>query len=72
MVRYKFRVNGMSCVGCERIVQNEIDVIDGVRWSDADHETGTIEFAVPDPETGSYVEYIINNLGYEVKRVNRA
>lgn len=72
MVRYKFRVDDMSCVGCERIIQNEIDVIDGVSWNDTDHKTGTIEFTASDPETGSYVEHVINNLGYEVKKVNRA
>lgn len=69
MEEYELRVSRMQCIGCERLIEDEIDSVDDIARSNAHHEAGIVEFTAVDPETGSYVEHLIRDLGYEVTDV---
>ena len=69
MEQYTFQVAGMECRGCGHLIERELDTVDEVLQSAADHEAGTLEFTVTDPRTGSYVECLVSDLGYEVMAV---
>lgn len=66
MEQHTLRVTGMKCISCEQLIENEIGDVDDVARSNADYETGTVEFTAADSETGSYIEHTIRDLGYEV------
>lgn len=65
MGRYELSVGGMQCIGCERIVEHELERIDGVNRVDADHRAGVVECALRGA-TESEVARAIETLGYEV------
>lgn len=69
MEQYTFQVAGMECRGCGYLIERELDTVDEVLRSAADHEAGTLEFTVTDRNTGSYVECLVSDLGYEVTAV---
>lgn len=69
MEQYTFQVAGMECRGCGYLIERELDAVEDVLRSAADHEAGTLEFTVTDPRTGSYVECLVSDLGYEVTAV---
>lgn len=66
MVRHRFRVDGMTCTGCEAIIKREVSDIGDVEGVEVDHETGTVELTTTSAAAGGYVEQAINDLGYEV------
>lgn len=70
MEHYTFHVVGMECRGCGYLLEREIRAVDDVLRSAADHEADIVEFTVPDPETGSYVEHLVSDLGYEVTAID--
>lgn len=66
MVRHRFHIDGMTCMGCEAIIRREVSDIDDVEVIEVDHETGTVELTTTSAATGGYIEQAINDLGYEV------
>jgi len=49
MQRTTISVTGMSCNGCEQIVENAFKTIDGVTRADAHHEGNTVEIVSKRP-----------------------
>jgi copper chaperone CopZ len=66
MVRHRFRIDGMTCMGCEAVIKREISAIEDVEQVEVDHETGIVEFTTTTAATGSYIEQAVNDLGYDV------
>lgn len=62
----ELQVNGMTCKGCEAIINRELGDIEGVHRVEADHESGVVTIATDHSSTGGYVEQVIVNLGYDV------
>lgn len=65
-MRHRIDVDGMTCTGCEAILEREVGTVGDVTDVTADHEAGVVAFATPRPTTGSYVEQVIDGLGYVV------
>jgi|AntDeeMinimDraft_5_1070356.scaffolds.fasta_scaffold20091_2 copper chaperone len=65
-MRHRIDIDGMTCTGCEAILEREVGDVGDVTDVTADHEVGVVSFATPRPTTGSYVEQVIDSLGYEV------
>ncbi|WP_049903868.1 heavy-metal-associated domain-containing protein [Halococcus agarilyticus] len=65
-MRHRIDVDGMTCTGCAAIVEREVGDVGDVTHVAADHEAGVVSFATPHPTTGSYVEQVIDDLGYVV------
>lgn len=70
MERYQFQTEGMGCKGCEQLIKRKVGDIDTTEEISVDNETGVIEFTVADSTTGSYIEHLIWNLGYEITAVD--
>lgn len=67
MVRRRtIEVSGMSCMGCERTVENALRNASGVHRVDADHEAGTVEVAVDEDVPEDDLTSTIREAGYDV------
>lgn len=66
MVRHRIHVDGMTCRGCEAVIRREIDTVADVTDVTADHERGLVAFTAEHETVGSYVEQVVDDLGYEV------
>ena len=65
-MRHRIDVDGMTCTGCEAIIEDKVGAVGDVTHVTADHETGVVSFATPHPTTGSYIEEVVDDLGYTV------
>ncbi|MCH7661405.1 MAG: heavy-metal-associated domain-containing protein [Euryarchaeota archaeon] len=65
MERYELRVDGMSCEGCEDQVDRALGTVEGVKRTDADHATGTVEIAA-ESGTEDAARRAIHDAGYDV------
>ena len=66
MNRQTVGVQGMSCDGCERNVENVLRTVEGVTRVDADHEGDTVEIVAEDGVGGEDIETAIEDAGYDV------
>lgn len=65
MERYELSVEGMSCTGCENRVENALETVKGVKRTDADHNTGTVEVAA-ESGTEDAARRAVHDAGYDV------
>lgn len=65
--RHVIDVSGMSCDGCERNVEEELQGVSGVSTVDADHEAGTVEIVVEGEVSDEAVATAVDDAGYEVE-----
>jgi copper chaperone CopZ len=65
MTTYTVSVQGMTCEGCERIVERETAALDGVAAVDADADAGTV-VVTGRQEAAETVRATIEALGYDV------
>jgi copper chaperone len=65
MERYELRVEGMSCEGCEQRVNKALGTVEGVKRTDADHTTGTVEIAAESGTEGA-ARKAVRDAGYDV------
>jgi copper chaperone len=65
MERYELRVEGMSCDGCEQRVAKALETVEGVKRTDADYTTGTVEIAA-ESGTEDAAQRAIHDAGYDV------
>lgn len=66
-VKVLIPVNGMSCSGCEYVIERKLKEIDGIIIADADYRKGVVyvEFS-KDKTSLDYIVDSINSLGYKV------
>lgn len=60
-------VNDMNCTGCEEIVENAIEDIDGVDGAEADHETGRVRVDVSGNPTPERIVEAVGFAGYDAE-----
>lgn len=65
-MHHRVGIDGMTCTGCEAVLKREVENIDDVTDVTTDHKEKLIEFTTTTQATGSYVEEVIANLGYQV------
>jgi len=67
IVKVLIPVNGMSCSGCEYVIERKLKEIDGIIFADADYKKGIVyvEFR-KDKISLDYIVDSINSLGYKV------
>jgi copper chaperone len=65
MERYELLVDGMSCDGCEQRVEKALGTVEGVKRTDADHDTNTVEIAA-ESGTEDATRRAIHDAGYDV------
>lgn len=65
MGRYELTVGGMQCIGCERIIEHELERMEEVTQATADHRAGFVECATNGPIEERVIE-TIEELGYDV------
>lgn len=68
MKKFKIKVNGMVCEGCESRVKNALSTIDGVESVNADHNTGIVTVMVNEDIDVSVFEEKIEDIGFEVEK----
>ena len=68
MKKFKIKVNGMVCEGCESRVKNALSTIDGVESVNADHNTGIVTVMVNEDLDVSVFEEKIEDIGFEVEK----
>lgn len=62
-----FKVEGMSCGGCERSVENAIRQLAGVRAVKAEHASGKVMVEVAnDPVTMEAVRGVVEAIGFRL------
>ncbi len=66
MEKYKLKVGGMSCSGCEENVENAVSKVEGVLDIDADHKNNKVDITT-ESENIDKVEKAIYNAGYDVE-----
>lgn len=66
MSRQALQVPGLTCNGCERVVEDELGGVYGVSNVEADHRDGTVEFAGDDDAAQRAAERL-SELGYEAE-----
>ena len=63
----KFLVEGMSCAGCERVVQNTLDKVRGVHRSTADFQNASVAIEYDSAETDiENLRTALQVLGYHI------
>ena len=61
------KVEGMSCGGCEKRIENAVGDIKNVKKVEANHEDGTVKIESKKELDMEEVKEKIENLGYTVK-----
>ncbi len=61
-----YKVEGMTCSGCERAVQKSVSSIEGVHSAKAEHATGTlsVEFD-PEKVNEDQIKAAVSKIGYQ-------
>jgi copper chaperone len=62
-----FKVVGMSCMHCQRAVQNALENNDMIHSVDVDLKSGEVQIECDDSLDMDMVVEIIENTGYKVK-----
>lgn len=60
-------VNGMSCDGCEEIVEDALDSIDGITEVDANHENNTVRIEVSNTPSLGRIKEAVDFAGYSAQ-----
>lgn len=63
--RRTIAVSGMSCTGCETNVETALELVDGIRRVEANHDEESIEVVVADHVEDDRIGAAIHNAGYE-------
>ncbi|WP_227378352.1 heavy-metal-associated domain-containing protein [Haladaptatus halobius] len=66
MEKHELQVNGIDCIACTQLIEQKLKKIEGVNKVATDLEDGIVTITVNDSETGSFVEYIVKDIGYDV------
>ena len=67
MEQLELRVNGMTCMGCERRIERALGQVDGVVRSAADHRAARVKVVFDPARTSAQtVQARIKQAGYEV------
>jgi copper chaperone CopZ len=67
MEQVEFRVNGMTCGGCEHRIQRALAQVEGVVRSAADHRAARVKIIFDPARTSAQaVQARIEQAGYEV------
>ena len=67
MKEYKMEVEGMSCGGCEKRIENIIQKISGVDKVEADYKKGTVIIKSKDSVTEKEIKEKIEKIGFNIK-----
>lgn len=65
MGHYELPVSGMQCIGCERIIEHELGLVEGVSRASANRRAGVVECATDGAERETVIE-TIEQSGYDV------
>lgn len=65
MVDYILNVRGMSCEGCEHIIQSELTSLSGISAAEADSDTGEVQ-VYGDQDTTPLARQTILDIGYDL------
>ncbi len=67
-MKNEFQVSGMHCGGCELLVKEALEEVEGVREAEASHLKGTVVVEY-EPETVSiaFIATVIEGQGFKVK-----
>lgn len=65
MAKTTFKVSGMHCPSCEKLLQMDIGDIKGVKGVKADHKTGMVEVEGEGVDAGAVKKAIVQD-GYKV------
>lgn len=65
MGHYELPVSGMQCIGCERIIEHELERVAAVTRVAADHRAGVVECVTDGPIKETVIE-TIEKLEYDV------
>jgi Cu+-exporting ATPase len=67
MEQLELRVNGMTCMACERRIERALAQVDGVVRSEADHRAARVKVVFDPARTSAEtVQARIKQAGYEV------
>ncbi|MFC4551913.1 MULTISPECIES: heavy-metal-associated domain-containing protein [Halorussus] len=66
MQRYELRVIGMSCNGCETVVEDEVTRLPGVASADADSDENVVVIEGK-PDARDAARKAVTDVGYEVE-----
>ena len=64
-----FKVDGMSCTGCERAVKDVVMKVAGVTKCEASHKAGTVVVNTTEPAKADEIAQAIADLDYTVEQV---
>lgn len=64
MSRQALQVSGLTCNGCERVVEEELSSLYGVSEVEADHREGVVEFS-GDEQTAEKAADHLTQIGYD-------
>lgn len=70
MKKIKLNVEGMHCKGCETLISNSLNKLDGITKTKVNHKKGIVKVVFDDSNIGE--EEIIKSIekeGYKVARV---
>jgi len=67
MKHVKLNVEGMQCGGCETIIENALDLLDGIEQVSANYPTGSVEIRFDEDKTDlTEIQKTIEESGYSV------
>jgi copper chaperone len=66
-MKSEIQVTGLHCSGCEMVVTEALEEMDGVMVAKASHETGTVDVEFDDTKvTLDAIKSVIEEQGYRV------
>jgi copper chaperone len=67
-MKTELKVSGMNCGGCELLVKEALEEVDGIRGADASYRNGTIAVEYePEKVTLAFITSVIEEQGFKVK-----
>ncbi len=60
-------VNGMQCEGCEEVVENAIEGVNGVSEAEADYESDAVRIEISGSPTLDRIVEAVDHAGYEAE-----
>lgn len=66
MQQYELRVIGMSCSGCEKVVEDEVTRLPGVKSADADSDENVVAIEGK-PDARDAARRAVSDAGYDVR-----
>lgn len=73
MVIKHFHIGGMTCVNCQKRIENKLKTLRGVKKVSVDYKTGTAQVEYDERKTSfAPIEQAVEKLGYEILAGNRS